>query len=271
MHRRRRNAQGFTLVEISIVVAVVGTVSALSLPAVRRVHISGNETAAQASLSTFRSAMEMYRAVNGQFPADLNELANATPPYLDASLADGTRRGYTYVLSNAGTSTYTITAVPESPNVTGVRRFQLTEGGDIVDADATVSAQDVSAANVTKQGGRWFTDGKEKWTFWGRTWLEYEVDFGSGGIFDVGLTARNEGALPPPAKYKFAVDVYVDGVYQGELKLDADNKRYDTKQTALSISSGKHTVRYVWGNDKYKKGVYDANIRVKHVSFKKKH
>lgn len=69
MLARRRRTQGFTLVEILIVVVILGILAAVVIPQ----FTSASETAKQASLTTqlqtIRSQLELYQVQhNGQYP-----------------------------------------------------------------------------------------------------------------------------------------------------------------------------------------------------------
>lgn len=124
-------SKGFTLIEIIIVMSVLVILVVATSVMVRHAWVTSNETAAQGSLSTFRIAMEMYHGTRNTYPANLMDLANTIPPFADSGLADGSNQGYNFVLSNASSNTYTITATPEQPNVTGRRNFRLTQSGEI--------------------------------------------------------------------------------------------------------------------------------------------
>lgn len=125
--------KGFTLVEIMIVVAIIALLAAIAIPNLLRARHNANEAAAIASLRTISTAMESYRAAQTTptYPAALTDLSSATPPYIDATLAGGTKQGYGYVLSGAGANQYTVTATPTTSGVTGTRIFVVTESGVI--------------------------------------------------------------------------------------------------------------------------------------------
>ena len=119
---------GFTLLEVMLVVAIMTLLGAMSIPSLLRARISTNESAAQAALKTIATAEYTYRIVNANY-TDLAQLGNATPPYIDRALADGVKNGYNFT-SAGGVTIFVATAVARS-NSTGIRRFCITEDGVI--------------------------------------------------------------------------------------------------------------------------------------------
>ena len=98
--------KGFTLVEIMIVVAIIALLAAIAIPNLLRARISAQESAAAAALHTVAAAEIQWRATNATY-ATLANLGAANPPYIDATLATGTKQGYTFTaVPNAGVNFY---------------------------------------------------------------------------------------------------------------------------------------------------------------------
>jgi prepilin-type N-terminal cleavage/methylation domain-containing protein len=135
--------KGFTIIEITVVMAVVTILAALSLPNLLRAKANANQAAAVTTLNLIVRAVIAYSAANPRVgcPASLADLANVTPAYLtDPRLAAGagenaTRQGYyfLYVLDYAGppATRFHIFAYPIQSGVSGTNSYYCDESGII--------------------------------------------------------------------------------------------------------------------------------------------
>jgi type IV pilus assembly protein PilA len=138
---RRIRKEGFTLVEIMIVVAIIILLAAIAIPNLLRARHNANEAAAIGSLRTLSTAMESYRAAQNtpEYPTALGQLTSANPPYIDATLAGGTKQGYSFSYARAANSNqYTVSATPITSTVTGTRSFSVDEDGVIMSGTTPV-------------------------------------------------------------------------------------------------------------------------------------
>ncbi|MGH7391091.1 MAG: type IV pilin protein [Candidatus Rokuibacteriota bacterium] len=79
--RRSRNARGFTLIELMIVVAIIGVLTAIAIPLYAGITSKARLSKAQADTRTLATAVTMYFAHMETLPAVLNDLtATATNP-----------------------------------------------------------------------------------------------------------------------------------------------------------------------------------------------
>jgi len=128
--RRKSPQAGFTLIEIMIVIAIIVVIAAIAIPAVLRSRVTANEASAITSLKTINWATITYKATNAVYPSNLTDLSTCDPSYIDSVLASGSKQGYNFSLVSTN-STFSVTAVPTVPNITGVRTFYTDTGGVI--------------------------------------------------------------------------------------------------------------------------------------------
>ena len=79
-------SRGFTLVEIMIVVALIGILAAIAIPAVRHQQQRAQNSRFVSDLRVFAAAFETYATKNGRWPADANP--GAVPTGMSGELRD---------------------------------------------------------------------------------------------------------------------------------------------------------------------------------------
>ncbi|WP_318469804.1 pilin [Photobacterium leiognathi] len=65
-----KKQQGFTLIELMIVVAVIGVLSAIAIPAYQGYVIKSEAASGLATLRSLQTNVDTYIADNGSFPSD---------------------------------------------------------------------------------------------------------------------------------------------------------------------------------------------------------
>jgi type II secretory pathway pseudopilin PulG len=146
-----RKQQGFTLIELSILMAIIITVAAVAVPGLLRTHCGGNETLAIVSLKETTSAQVAYSKAcgNGGYAASFIVLGTAPasggPGFISADLgrfAAPQKDGYDFTLSAGagaaagpkdcnGTATVTAYLATARPNTTGTRSFAVNASNTI--------------------------------------------------------------------------------------------------------------------------------------------
>jgi len=149
---RRRN--GFTLLELMIVIAVMLIIAAIAIPSLREAQMHANEVSAVASVRAINQAEVQYQAAYGGYADALANLGGAEPCkksadtacLLDQSLAGGVKSGYRFAAAGGNTSggentSYLVGAAPKVFDRTGKRLFCST--------DKNVIRADLNAAGST--------------------------------------------------------------------------------------------------------------------------
>jgi type IV pilus assembly protein PilA len=148
-----QQSAGFTLIELLIVIAVIGIVSAISVPGMLRARRAGNEAAAVGSLRALNSAESSYAAAAGKggFSPTLGTLAAGCPGSTagfispDLSTDPSIKSGYIITMAPSASSTagpvdcngvptetaYYATAVPVAAGLSGLRAFASSGAGTI--------------------------------------------------------------------------------------------------------------------------------------------
>ncbi len=141
---RGRCQQGFTLVEVMIVVAIIALLAAIAIPNVLRGRMTANESAAIGNMRALSSSLEMYRSTTNAYPATGAfrtalygaDCAAATtpspdfgPPSFCNTAADDIRdiQGFNYQWTG-GATTYNILTEPVTAN-DGSRAFYVDQTG----------------------------------------------------------------------------------------------------------------------------------------------
>jgi type IV pilus assembly protein PilA len=143
---------GFSLIELLIVVAIILVIAAIAIPSLVRSKMAANESSAVGSLRTINSASVIYASTYSiGYPAGLSDLAPSSVPsstasdLIDAVLVTGIKSGYTfsYTPGSAGPggliTTYSITANPIAPGSSGQRGF-FTDQSLVIRVNATGTA-----------------------------------------------------------------------------------------------------------------------------------
>ena len=127
--RTQKMKQGFTFVEIMIVVAIIALLAAIAIPTLLRARMSSNDALAKATLRAISTAAESFgTSNNGLYPLDMNSLTTPQPPYLNTNYVGGAIAGYVYT-DTMTSSGYSIVATPVSVGSTGSAKETITTGG----------------------------------------------------------------------------------------------------------------------------------------------
>lgn len=112
-------SRGFSLIELLIVIAIVGILSAIAIPAYTHYITGTRRAAAEACLANFASYMERYHATNMDYSL-------AALPTLGCASAQNTGDHYGYSLADDSATAYTLQAKP-----TGVQATRDAQCGNL--------------------------------------------------------------------------------------------------------------------------------------------
>jgi len=81
MKRRFKNQDGFTLIEIMVVIMIIGLLALMVAPRLRGVADKAKRTKAQADIAEFKQGLDRYYLDSGSYPTtDQGLQALVTPP-----------------------------------------------------------------------------------------------------------------------------------------------------------------------------------------------
>jgi prepilin-type N-terminal cleavage/methylation domain-containing protein len=125
MSKAPTSEEGFSLLELLIVVAIILIVATIAIPSFLHSRRLANENSAVANLRTVSNAEATYQGSSGGFFGNMNQLVTAR--LLDDRFGTGVVGGYRYSVATNGFE-YTVNATPLSRNNGRYAYFMTAEG-----------------------------------------------------------------------------------------------------------------------------------------------
>ena len=131
--------QGFTLIELMIVVAIIAILLAVAVPNLLRSRLQSSEAATVGSIRAIVAAETTFNTQNGRYSQLFSELTGAAPPFLSGDWTQA-KNGYMFALGGTAIN-YTVNANPIQFGVHGNRGF-------FCDASGVIRAQEGAPATT---------------------------------------------------------------------------------------------------------------------------
>ena len=107
---KRSMQQGFTLIELMIVVAIIGILAAVALPAYQDYTVRAKVSEVILAASSAKTSLSEYAQVNGQMPSDTSSVDTQSSAFVTS---------VTYARTDASTGVVTVTASAKESKISG--------------------------------------------------------------------------------------------------------------------------------------------------------
>jgi len=150
----KKDSEGFSLIELLIVVAIILIIAAIAIPNLLQSKIAANQASAVASLRTINTCEVTYSSTYNQgFTSTLAQLGppasgattSSNAGLTDSVLSGGSKSGYSFVYAataaagQTATTNYTVNANPISVGTTG-KNYYFTDATNTIRQNSAAQA-----------------------------------------------------------------------------------------------------------------------------------
>ncbi len=132
--------EGFTLIELMIVITIISIIAAIGIPNFIRSRMTANEGAAVGTIRTLSSAQQQFQSAAilpfpsgmGRYSPDIATLGAQAPPFIDPVLAAGNKQAFIFTTVGGGADggpAFVVSGAPLALGASGNRAFVTNESG----------------------------------------------------------------------------------------------------------------------------------------------
>lgn len=164
--RTKQHYNGFTIVELLIVIVVIAILAAISIVAYTGIQNRANDSAVQSDLAAAAKALELYKTDKGSYPdseTKLGEMSTIAPLKASKqSYTGGTLYNYTYCWTSS-TSTYGLAAQSKS----GTAYYVTSSSGSVKVFSSWGTSVTTICPALGEAGGVWgYRGNTQNWATW---------------------------------------------------------------------------------------------------------
>lgn len=285
-----RNAKGFTLIELSVVIAVLGILSGIGVVKYQERTEEAKIAVVNNTVSEVQRFIQITAAQNGRFPATLDLNNSENGPFFEAIsypvYKDWKKRvGNIYEPTNLKQNTLVYQYDAANGLFREVSNSYVNPPGTTTQLNsflATSGIKKFPSSGYSSDGKSWYYNDSSLaedavYNPWGGQPLELTTTFEANGNYTLSFDVKNYAALGAdgrdaswtmPANYSFNFDVMVDGMKVGSTSVAGSDIQYNNGTVSLNgMTAGTHKIGLVWTNDSYNEGAKkDANAMIKDIT-----